>query len=157
MIDPKTLSPADAGRWVRYTRGQPNLGTLYSWNPNFLFVTFGRNTQAVSPEDLEWPPSESLRPIGPILADAEPPQHPPSGYLALTGEHGVPQASMDDLRALLGIGPLLVYTCPHCGLVHHFLAERYNAATGRPTLHAQHLRHNKRCLWCERPFTEEPK
>lgn len=56
MIDPQ---PGDEGRLVIYTDGQGEreAGTISSWNPEYVFVRYGRiasGPAATRREQLEW-------------------------------------------------------------------------------------------------------
>jgi len=64
MIDPKTLTDSDIGRWIEYrgSGGERELGKLKSWNDKVIFVVFKCDEQwdrfedftgeAVYPADL---------------------------------------------------------------------------------------------------------
>ena len=76
MIDPKTLTPADVGREVIYTPtvGEPERGTLTSWNEHYVFARFrGPGGESCRPEDLCFavpspPPPPRLRTAAEALA-----------------------------------------------------------------------------------------
>jgi hypothetical protein len=58
VIDPKTLTPGDVGKLVRYTplHGETETGSVSGWNEEYIFVRYGGSLtgKATSPEQLEW-------------------------------------------------------------------------------------------------------
>lgn len=127
MIDLSTLTPADIGRQVLYTGLPHQPGTITSWNPEFIFVRYGKNPvgSATSPKDLVFyepldPPMDDLKQLlFPSLADnlrffrlidederIEPPSKSSGYYKLACGHHLFVAPALPD--------SLLYLPCPEC-------------------------------------------